>query len=157
MGGLMQPFIIPMLARKTTLIARPRDVPAWLDLYAHEGPKVMLTNEYAGSGGDLLPWMFRSAGLGTLIGTRTGGLLTGYFERTVFVDGGNMSTPQFIDYDLKTGKKLPENYGTTPDIEVDLRQDQVALGKDSQLDAGIRHLMRALARAPVKRPSRAGG
>jgi tricorn protease len=144
LGGLAQPFLVPTLARQVLVGSVQRNGPNWFDSYAHRGPKALLINQFAGSGGDLLPWMFRRMGLGTLIGRRTAGLFTGYFERLTFVDGGNISAAQLGYFDPNNGKPLPENFGTSPDIEVDLTPDQVALGKDPQLDEGVKHLMKKL-------------
>lgn len=104
--------------------------------YAHHGPKCMLINESAGSGGDYFPYWFRGAGLGKLVGTRTWGGLVGLSGNPGLIDGGFASVPRFAYYDLD-GTWGIEGHGVDPDIEV---VDDPALmvdGGDPQLDAAI--------------------
>lgn len=107
------------------------------------GPKVMIINENAGSGGDLLPYMFRKNKIGPLVGTRTWGGLVGTWDTPPFIDGGRMVAPRggFFDTD---GQWAVEGAGVAPDIEV--FQDPKALieGKDSQLEKAVEEAMRLL-------------
>jgi tricorn protease len=125
-----------------------------LDQAAIDGPKCMLINQYAGSGGDLFPWMFRQAGLGPLIGKRTWGGLVGISGLSDLADGGGITAPEFGLFDKDLGEWIAENKGVDPDIDVDLRPDLLAKGQDAQLDAAIKYLMDELKkpRKPFKRP-----
>lgn len=141
-GGMIPTFFVEFLQREVVSKMRARD---WKDIGFPtgrlDGPKAMLINEYAGSGGDMLPWLFREAKLGPLIGMRTWGGLVGIQGSAPLVDGGFFTSPGFGIYDPKAGKWIAENEGVEPDIEVDARPDLVAQGKDPQLDRAIEHLM----------------
>lgn len=107
------------------------------------GPKVMIINERAGSGGDLLPYMFKQQNIGPLVGTRTWGGLVGTWDTPAFIDGGRMVAPRGGFYDLD-GQWAVEGEGVSPDIEV--RQDPKATisGKDPQLERAIKEALRLL-------------
>jgi len=107
------------------------------------GPKVMIINESAGSGGDLLPYMFRAKDLGPLVGTRTWGGLVGIWDVPGLIDGGRITAPRggFIDND---GRWAVENEGVAPDIEVFQTPARVAAGEDPQLEAAIDEALRLL-------------
>ncbi len=107
------------------------------------GPKVMLINERAGSGGDLLPYMFHAKELGPLIGTRTWGGLVGTWDTPPFIDGGRMVAPRggFFDVD---GNWAVEGEGVAPDIEVIQEPAAVIKGHDPQLERGISEALRLL-------------
>ncbi len=110
---------------------------------AHHGPKCMLINGLAGSGGDYLPWWFRQAGLGKLIGMRTWGGLVGIGGFEPLIDGGITTPPNFAFYETD-GTWGIEGHGVDPDIEV---VDDPALmvdGGDPQLDAAIAHMLEEL-------------
>jgi tricorn protease len=113
------------------------------------GPKVMIINENAGSGGDLLPYMFRKMGLGPLIGTRTWGGLVGTWDTPLFIDRGRMVAPRggFFDTD---GNWAVEAEGVAPDIEVFQNPVEVARGGDPQLEAAVREALRLLEANPVE-------
>jgi len=100
------------------------------------GPKIMLINERAGSGGDLLPYMFKEADLGLLIGTRTWGGLVGTWDTPPFIDGGRMVAPRGGFFD-KDGKWAVEGVGIAPDVEVIQDPSKVMNGQDPQLDRAI--------------------
>jgi tricorn protease len=153
-GGYVQPWFVETLARRIRAGMRSRygeDVP---DARAIEGPKALLINEYAGSGGDLFPWMFKQAGLGPLIGKRTWGGLVGIRGGIPLLNGGNVTSPEFGLYDRELGKWIAENTGIEPDIEVDNSPDQLAKGRDPQLEKGVEYLMNELkkTRPAPKRP-----
>ena len=112
------------------------------------GPKVMVINEYSSSGGDMMPWLFRKAGVGKLVGKRTWGGLVGVYDYPVFVDGGQVSAPRVAFYNLE-GDWEVENYGTAPDIEVDLDPKLWRQGKDAQLERAVEVAMDALKRNPL--------
>lgn len=107
------------------------------------GPKVMIINERAGSGGDLLPYMFKFRNLGPLVGTKTWGGLVGTWDTPRFIDGGRMVAPRggFFDVD---GNWAVEGEGIAPDIEVIQDPKSVLNGKDPQLERAVQEAMRLL-------------
>jgi len=113
------------------------------------GPKVMVINEMAGSGGDLLPFLFRQREIGPLVGTRTWGGLVGIWDTPPLVDGGFMLAPRggFVDLD---GKWAVENEGVAPDIEVFMTPREVMEGRDPQLERAVEEALRLLERDPVE-------
>ena len=123
---------------------------------SHQGPKCMLINRDAGSGGDMFPYLFRQAGLGKLIGTRTWGGLVGYSGSPELIDGGTLAIPSFGFFELD-GTWGVEGYGVAPDIEV---LDDPALmqdGADPQLTKAIDQMLLELstegAYTPPARPA----
>ncbi|QOJ01505.1 MAG: PD40 domain-containing protein [Phycisphaeraceae bacterium] len=121
----------------------------------HQGPKAMLINGLAGSGGDMFPWLFRHHNLGKLIGTRTWGGLVGITGNPQFIDGGSITIPSFGFY-KNDGTWGVEGHGVDPDIEV---IDDPALmwnGGDPQLDAAIEHLLEELKTKAYTPPARPG-
>jgi len=107
------------------------------------GPKVMIINDAAGSGGDLLPYMFRFRGIGPLVGTRTWGGLVGVWDVPPLIDGGLVTAPRGGFFDLN-GEWRVENEGVAPDIEVRQIPAEVIAGRDPQLEAAIAEAMRLL-------------
>ncbi|TMM31922.1 protease [Polaribacter aestuariivivens] len=107
------------------------------------GPKVMIINERAGSGGDLLPYMFKEKNLGPLVGTKTWGGLVGTWDTPQFIDGGRMVAPRGGFYDVD-GKWAVEGEGVAPDIEVHQTPKEVLNGKDPQLEAAVTEALRLL-------------
>ncbi len=118
------------------------------------GPKVMLINETAGSGGDAMPWYFKKAGLGPLIGKRTWGGLVGRAAGVPLMDGGFVGSPSSAVWDPATSQWIAENVGVAPDIEVELDPELVRQGKDPQLDKAIETLMAQLGKSPKAEPKR---
>ncbi len=114
------------------------------------GPKVMLIDETAGSGGDLLPWMFRKFGLGKLIGRPTWGGLVGILGYPELMDGGSVTSPNIAIWTEDEGFTV-ENVGVPPDIEVEQLPALVAQGKDPQLEKAIEVALEELARNPPKK------
>jgi tricorn protease len=108
------------------------------------GPKVMIINENAGSGGDLLPYMFRKMKIGPLVGTRTWGGLVGTWDTPPFIDGGRMVAPRggFIDTE---GQWAVEGTGVAPDIEVWQDPKEMASGRDPQLEKAVQEALKLLA------------
>lgn len=100
------------------------------------GPKVMIINERAGSGGDLLPYLFRAMDIGTLVGTRTWGGLVGTWDTPPFIDGGRMVAPRGGFFDIN-GEWAVEGEGIEPDVEVIQEPKLVLQGQDPQLDKAI--------------------
>lgn len=107
------------------------------------GPKVMIINERAGSGGDLLPYMFKVKNLGPLIGTRTWGGLVGTWDTPRFIDGGRMVAPRGGFFDVN-GEWAVEGEGIAPDIEVIQDPKMVLQGHDPQLEKSIEEALRLL-------------
>jgi tricorn protease len=114
------------------------------------GPKVMIVNEMAGSGGDLMPYMFKRRKLGLLVGKRTWGGLVHTADTPTFIDGGSMIAPRggFFDRD---GKWAVENEGVAPDVDVENWPKDVVAGKDPQLERAVTEAMRMLKEHPVER------
>jgi tricorn protease len=112
------------------------------------GPKAMLINQSAGSGGDLMPWYFRKADLGPLIGVRTWGGLVGIGGYPVLLDGGRITAPRTAIYGLK-GQFEVENHGIPPDIEVEYDPKSVAAGHDPQLERAVQYVMEQLKEHPL--------
>lgn len=107
------------------------------------GPKVMLINERAGSGGDLLPYMFKMKNIGPLIGTRTWGGLVGTWDTPRFIDGGRMVAPRGGFYDVN-GEWAVEGEGVAPDIEVIQHPKETSKGNDPQLERAVQEAMKLL-------------
>ncbi|MFC0604949.1 S41 family peptidase [Winogradskyella pulchriflava] len=107
------------------------------------GPKVMLINERAGSGGDLLPYMFKMKKLGPLIGTRTWGGLVGTWDTPQFIDGGRMVAPRGGFYDVN-GNWAVEGEGIAPDIEVIQEPKETSKGNDPQLERAVQEALSLL-------------
>jgi len=117
-----------------------------------QGPKVMLIDETAGSGGDLLPWMFRKFKLGTLVGKRTWGGLVGTLDFPVLMDGGYVTAPNLAIW-TEDGWVV-ENEGVPPDIEVEQTPADVIAGHDPQLERAIRVILQELEKNPPQKPQR---
>jgi len=117
------------------------------------GPKVMLINEYAGSGGDELPWLFRRFQVGPLVGTRTWGGLVGIGGYPELMDGGSVTAPRVSIWSFE-GEYEVENQGVAPDIEVEFDPAAWRAGHDPQLERAVAILMEELSRNPVIAPTR---
>jgi tricorn protease len=114
------------------------------------GPKVMIVNEMAGSGGDLMPYMFRRRKIGPLVGTRTWGGLVHTADTPAFVDGGSMIAPRG-GFFTREGKWAVENEGVAADIEVENFPKEVIGGRDPQLERAVDEAMKMLTARPVDR------
>ena len=117
------------------------------------GPKVMITNEMAGSGGDMMPWMFRHTHIGTLVGKRTWGGLIGVSGYPPLMDGGGVTAPSFGFFN-PSGQWDVENHGVPPDIEVDQDPKSVHDGHDPQLERAVKVALEQLEKNPVPEPHR---
>jgi tricorn protease len=111
------------------------------------GPKAMIINEFAGSGGDAMPWYFRKAGLGPLIGKRTWGGLVGIYDYPQLIDGGQVTAPRLAFWN-PNGTWDVENNGVAPDIEVELDPKAWREGKDPQLEKAVEVVLEALKKNP---------
>ena len=114
------------------------------------GPKVMIINEMAGSGGDLMPYMFRHRKIGPLVGKRTWGGLVHTADTPGFIDGGSMIAPRG-GFFTRDGKWAVENEGTGPDIDVENWPKDVIAGRDPQLERAVDEALRLLKEKPVDR------
>jgi len=117
------------------------------------GPKVMIINELAGSGGDAMPLFFRRRGLGKLVGKRTWGGLIGIYDYPVLMDGGFLSSPRLAIYSPE-GEWEVENVGVAPDIEVEQTPNLVIAGHDPQLEKAVEVVMAELEDNPQPRKGR---
>jgi tricorn protease len=118
------------------------------------GPKVMLINEFAGSGGDAMPWYFKRAGVGKLIGKRTWGGLVGRAFAPQLMDGGFVTSPSSGVFNPATGQCEVENIGIAPDVEVDQDPELMRQGKDPQLEKAVELVKAELSRNPLPKPKR---
>jgi tricorn protease len=126
-GGDLADYIIDYLRRPLMSLMMTREGHAFSSpAGAIYGPKVMIVNEFAGSGGDAMPWYFRKAGIGPLIGMRTWGGLVGIYDYPQLIDGGGVTAPRVAIYGLK-GEWEVENHGIAPDVEVDMDPELVRL------------------------------
>ncbi len=117
-----------------------------------QGPKVMIIDETAGSGGDMLPWMFRKFKVGTIVGKRTWGGLVGILGFPEFIDGGGVTAPNVAIW-TKDGFAV-ENTGVAPDIEVEQWPADIIKGKDPQLEKAIEIALKELQKNPPEEPKR---
>ncbi len=111
-----------------------------------QGPKVLLIDETAGSGGDLFPYLWRQNGLGPIVGKRTWGGLVGVLGYPEFIDGGSVTAPNVAFWD-KDGYRV-ENEGVGPDIQVEQFPAEVMAGRDPQLERAIQEVMKLLQENP---------
>jgi len=118
-----------------------------------QGPKVMIIDETAGSGGDLLPWMFRKFKVGTIVGRRTWGGLVGILGFPVLMDGGTVTAPNLAIWAPDKGWVV-ENEGVPPDIDVEQTPADVIAGRDPQLERAIQVALDELKKNPQVKPAR---
>jgi tricorn protease len=101
-----------------------------------------------------MPWYFRRAGTGPLIGKRTWGGLVGRAGSPQLMDGGTVSAPSSAVWDPASSKWIAENVGVEPDVEVENDPESVRQGRDPQLEKAIEHVMAELAKRPAAEPKR---
>jgi len=153
-GGFIPDFFVERLMRKTWTYWSRRDLESFRTPgQSIDGPKCILANEYAGSGGDCFPFYFRQQGVGPIIGKRTWGGLVGISHDLPLVDGGSVTMPDFGIYSTD-GKWIVENHGVDPDIEVENTPESGVDGKDLQLEKAIEWTLEQLKQNPVARPAR---
>jgi tricorn protease len=153
-GGQVADYIVNELDRKLMGYFAQRDgEPATSPTAGIYGPKVMIINESAGSGGDALPYMFHQRKLGPLVGTRTWGGLVGTLGFPPTIDGGGITAPNLAFYDL-SGKWAVENEGVPPDIEVEYTPAEVIKGHDPQLERAVQEALKLLERNPTRKVPR---
>jgi tricorn protease len=152
-GGLIADYIVNVLGQKLLSGAIERDgKPVHDPAGAIFGPKAMIINQSAGSGGDAMPWYFRKANLGTLVGVRTWGGLVGIGDYPVLMDGGGVTAPRYAIYGLN-GEWEVEGHGIAPDIEVEELPKDVAAGHDAQLERAVSILLQQLKDHPLPAPA----
>jgi tricorn protease len=153
-GGRPPDYLVHELAREHMGYFVRRDGnPATIPQFGIFGPKVMIVNESAGSGGDMLPYCFRLRKLGLIVGTRTWGGLVGTTGYPDLIDGGGITAPNLAFYDL-AGRWAVENEGVEPDIEVEQIPAEVIKGHDPQLERAVEEAMKLLEKNPVERMPR---
>jgi tricorn protease len=167
-GGLLDDYMVDLMTRHLRAAitnevpnGAPFKLPAGI-----LGPKVLLINELAGSGGDFFPWVFRHQEAGPLIGTRTWGGLVKSSVHYALVDGGALTAPDNAVFDPNAHQWIAENQGVPPDIEVVVDARSAAEGRDPQLERAVQEALRLLEEhspptvtpppfsTPSKRPNR---
>ena len=149
-GGMVADYIVNELDRKLMGYFALRDGETTTSPFAGiYGPKVMVINESAGSGGDALPFYFRLRKIGPLVGTRTWGGLVGTLGFPPTIDGAGITAPNLAFYNL-AGQWDVENVGVAPDIEVEYTPSEVAKGRDPQLERAVAEAMKLLQNTPKR-------
>lgn len=145
-GGLLDDYMVDLMTRSlragyTNEVpgAAPRVMPGGI-----LGPKVLLINEMAGSGGDFFPWVFRQQQAGLLIGMTTWGGLVKSSTHYALIDGGRVTAPDNAIFDPAKNEWIAENTGVAPDIEVRQDAKSLAVGRDPQLERAVEELLRQL-------------
>jgi tricorn protease len=151
-GGLGADYVIeylkrPLLNYWTTRDGKINTSPGG----AIFGPKAMIINEFAGSGGDLMPWYFRRTKVGPLVGKRTWGGLVGIGDYPPLLDGGQVTAPDFAFF-TPEGTWDVENHGVAPDVEVEYDPYEVRKGHDPQLEKAVEIVLEELKKNPPKQP-----
>ncbi|MFC1716135.1 PDZ domain-containing protein, partial [Candidatus Poribacteria bacterium] len=150
-GGSAADYIIDMLGRPLLSYWATREGKPFSTPNASiPGPKVMIINEYAGSGGDALPLYFRRRKLGKLVGKRTWGGLVGIYDYPILMDGGSVTAPRMAIFS-PDGQWEVENEGVPPDIEVEMTPRLVIEGGDPQLEKAMEVVLEELKRNPVRK------
>ncbi len=155
-GGLLATDIAEIMNRKPLSAAANRAGKDIVQPQGIFGPKVMLINERAGSGGDAMPWYFKRTGAGKLIGTRTWGGLVGMAGAPQLIDGGFVGSPSSGIYNPISGEWEVENIGVPPDIEVEQDPALVRQGRDPQLERAVEVVLEELKKNPppvLRRPA----
>jgi tricorn protease len=151
-GGFIADYVINLLGQKRLSAAIERDgKPVHDPMGAIFGPKAMIINQSAGSGGDAMPWYFRKAALGTLVGVRTWGGLVGIGGYPQLIDGGMVTAPRYAIYGLD-GDWEVEGHGIAPDVEVEELPKDVAAGHDLQLERAVSIVLQQLKEHPPATP-----
>ena len=153
-GGQIPTRFIELLNRPVANYWAVRDGEDWTwPPDAHQGPKCMLINGMAGSGGDYFPYWFKKTGLGKLIGMRTWGGLVGISGNPSLIDGGYTAAPTFAFYE-PDGTWGIEGHGVDPDIEIVDDPSKMNNGGDPQLDAAIAQMLKEIGENPYVKPPR---
>lgn len=154
-GGYLADYFVDYLNRKILSCATQRDGEDTCNpTEGIFGPKVMVVNEFAGSGGDALPWYFRKLKIGSIVGHRTWGGLVGIGGYPELIDGGHVTSPRWAIYGTDGAWEV-ENHGIKPDYEIDLEPKAFAEGHDLQLERAVQLVLEQLKDHPLpnyKRP-----
>jgi tricorn protease len=147
-GGQLADYYIDILKRNFICYWAPRHGDDWrTPSAAIYGPKVLIIDENAGSGGDFFPWLFRKSKLGTIVGTRTWGGLVGVSGYPPLMDGGSITAPSMAIWTPEDGW-IVENEGVPPDIEVEQTPADLIAGRDPQLEKAIAIALKELEKNP---------
>jgi tricorn protease len=153
-GGIMPDYVIDLLGQRPRSYTATREGEDWVHPHgAIIGPKVMLIDEMAGSGGDILPYYYRQAGLGPLVGKRTWGGAVGIGGYPRLMDGGSVTAPKVAHW-FPSGKWELENHGVDPDVEVELDPQAVRAGHDPQLEKAVSVVLEELRKNPPAKHQR---
>lgn len=142
-GGWLADYIVDYLGRPILNRVMTREGHDVSEPFGIFGPKVMIINQFAGSGGDALPWYFRKRNIGPLVGMRTWGGLVGIGGYPVLIDGGSVMAPRWAIYGLH-GQWEVENHGIAPDDEVEMDPKLVREGHDPQLEEAVKVVLKLL-------------
>ncbi|MEZ5044529.1 MAG: PDZ domain-containing protein [Saprospiraceae bacterium] len=151
-GGLLDDYMVDLMTRELRA-AVTNEVPNGKHFRLPAGilgPKVLLINELAGSGGDFFPWVFRQQKAGPLIGARTWGGLVKSSVHYAMVDGSALTAPDNAVFDPINHKWIAENEGVPPDIEVQFDAKSVAEGRDVQLERAVQETLKLLGTSKAK-------
>lgn len=149
-GGLLADYVVEYLNRQQFAKLAFREGKDWnVPAGSIYGPKAMLINELAGSGGDAMPWFFKKAKTGALIGKRTWGGLIASARIPTLMDGGSVTAPNGAVYGLN-GEWEVENNGVAPDIEVEYDPAAWRAGRDPQLERAVEWLLAEIKKNPPK-------
>ncbi|TDS14821.1 S41 family peptidase [Sphingobacterium paludis] len=149
-GGSVADYVIDLLSRDLMTGWKIRDGKSFTTPgNGIFGPKAMIINENAGSGGDMMPYMFRFKDLGKLVGRTTMGILVGISGYPPLLDGGSITSPNFGIFDLQ-GNYIIENEGVAPDIFVEQMPKDLLEGRDPQLEKTVNLLMEEMKTYPYK-------
>jgi tricorn protease len=150
-GGNIADYMVEVLARKPIMAATTREgADITFPVQAVFGPKAMVVNQHCGSGGDALPWLFRQAGLGHIVGKRTWGGWVGIGGFPHLIDGGGVTAPRVRLYGTK-GEWEVENVGVAPDDDVEQDPALVRQGHDPQLERAVAVVLDELQKNPPKK------
>lgn len=145
-GGLLDDYMVDLMTREVRAAytneipgAAPKVMPGGI-----LGPKVLLVNEMAGSGGDFFPWVFRQQKAGLLIGKTTWGGLVKSSTHYRMIDGGSLTSPDNAIFDPSNNEWIAENKGVAPDIEVRMDAKSIAEGRDPQIERAVEELMKQI-------------
>lgn len=152
-GGFIPDFYMNIMRQKLANLWKPRYGQDWRTPgTAFLGHMAMISNGYAGSGGDALPYYFKHYELGPVIGTRTWGGLVGISRGMGLMDGGSVTFPEFGLFDVN-GEWDVENYGVDPTIPIDNLPHQEIAGRDPQLEKAVEVLLQKIKEEPLEVPS----
>ncbi len=147
-GGDIADYIVEQMKRTPQMINTTREGADVVEpAQAIFGPKVMIINQQSGSGGDALPWLFKKANLGPLVGSQTWGGLVGIGNYPPLIDGGSITAPRWALYGTK-GEWEVENHGIAPDIEVEMDPYLIRQGHDPQLERAVQEALDGLKKTP---------